>query len=34
VTSTKKKGAVGFVPKPFGRETLRQALLRAEGFLQ
>ena len=34
VTSTKKKGAVGFVPKPFGRETLRQALLRAEGFLE
>lgn len=34
VTSTKQKGAVGFVPKPFGREVLRQALLRAEGALQ
>jgi DNA-binding NtrC family response regulator len=32
VRSTKKKGAVGFVPKPFGREMLRQALMRAEGL--
>ncbi len=29
VTSTRKKGAVDFVSKPFGREMLRQALLRA-----
>ena len=34
VTSTRKKGAVGFVPKPFDRELLRQALLRAERVLQ
>jgi DNA-binding NtrC family response regulator len=26
VSATRKKGAVAFVPKPFGRETLRQAL--------
>ena len=29
VKSTRKKGAVDFVPKPFGREQLRQALQRA-----
>lgn len=29
VTATRKKGAVGFVPKPFGREMVRQALVRA-----
>jgi len=34
VTSTRKKGAVAFVPKPFDRELLRQALLRAEEVLQ
>jgi DNA-binding NtrC family response regulator len=34
VRSTKKKGAIGFVPKPFDRELLRQALLRAESSFQ
>ncbi|HKY20133.1 MAG TPA: response regulator [Vicinamibacterales bacterium] len=29
VKSTRRKGAVDFVPKPFGREQLRQALERA-----
>ena len=29
VKSTQRKGAVDFVPKPFGREQLRQALQRA-----
>ena len=29
VSATRKKGAVAFVPKPFGREILRQALERA-----
>jgi CheY-like chemotaxis protein len=30
IRSTRRKGAVDFVPKPFGREVLRQALLRAQ----
>jgi len=29
VNAARKKGAVGFVPKPFGREMVRQALVRA-----
>jgi CheY-like chemotaxis protein len=30
IRSTRRKGAVDFVPKPFGREVLRQALQRAQ----